>query len=185
MERIVAWLEGEDVSQRRSFEFLFLNIFKSVIVCIIFESLIISFLGDRLPNPKSYAGNSGRYFLYAVIFAPVVEEFLFRFLPASAISNIFYLFCPDKLTLNNLAVKRRQLWIFFIAGLLTSVIFGYIHGSVYNIFVQGVCGFCIWTVFMYYSKLGRYLRDGYLAAVLWHFLHNFIILGVGGLFTGP
>lgn len=83
-------------------------------------------------------------FLLAVIIAPIVEEFLYRYVPLKIAKNYF----------------RKNIITIAIAS---SVIFGLHHGSVLNIPIQGVFGLLFTWV---------YIRNGLPYAILSHALWN-------------
>lgn len=93
---------------------------------------------------------------YAYIFAPIVEEFGYRWIP---IMGLFALLNGDR--------KRfdKAKWFFAV---FISACFGYWHGNYFNIFIQGTLGFGL--CFLYFKN-----RFGYVSAVLLHFLWNFTV----------
>lgn len=86
-------------------------------------------------------------FIFVVIITPIIEEFLFRWIP---------------LRLAKRFIKNRLIFWSIVVGI--SVIgFGYIHGGWPNIFIQGVVGLILVIIF---------LRFGYWYAVLTHAIYN-------------
>lgn len=87
-----------------------------------------------------------------VVFAPMTEEALFRLLPISAV----FLICGKK--------NKFILWPVII---LSSIVFGRIHGSWHNVFIQGLGGIVLSVAF---------LKGGYVSSVIAHAVFNFVIL---------
>ncbi|MDO8600869.1 MAG: CPBP family intramembrane metalloprotease [bacterium] len=90
------------------------------------------------------------HILYAVIIAPLFEEFIFRFIP---------------IKLTEIFTKRKS--ILWSVVVLSSILFGVAHGSWYNIFIQGPSGIILSVAF---------LRGGYFTSVAAHATHNGITL---------
>jgi len=87
-----------------------------------------------------------------LIFAPLLEEVMYRLVPFKILQNT--------------QIFKENTWWFVI---LSAIIFGYGHGSILNIYIQGVAGFFFtWA----------YIKNGmsYWSAVATHFLYNFIYL---------
>lgn len=94
---------------------------------------------------------SFKTFLYMCIVAPFVEELIFRHIPLKLVSHFS---CFDKIK-----------W-YLVA--IIAVIFGWLHGSYFNVLVQGIGGFFFGWV---YIKN----RMSYISAVSAHFLWNFML----------
>ena len=91
-------------------------------------------------------------FLFLVIIALVIEEFIYRWLPIRGICLI---------TKNRLA-----LWTIIITS---SVVFGILHGSWHHIFMQGMIGIIFSLAF---------LKGGYLSSATAHATYNFLIFAI-------
>ena len=124
-----------------------------------YESLLVPI------NGSGYTGytvqyNNVRIIWWGLIFAPLWEELLFRFLPLEAVRWAGHW------------GKRMTLPIIFAS----SIIFGLLHGAVINIIIQGFGGLLISWV---YISGGRYW-----GAVATHVLWNtMIIYGLPFAFT--
>lgn len=90
-------------------------------------------------------------FFYACIMAPLGEEILFRYFPIQAVK----------------ATKKEELYIPVI--MMTSVVFGLMHGGPQNILIQGVTGFILSVL---------YIKNNYslLSIMLLHALWNLTLL---------
>ena len=80
--------------------------------------------------------------------APIVEEVIFRMGPLMIVRNM-----PKNIITGTI--------------ILSSFVFGLMHGSFYNVLIQGVMGLIL-------CKL--YLADGYWSCVILHFIWNFLIV---------
>ncbi|PCI28496.1 hypothetical protein COB55_03800 [Candidatus Wolfebacteria bacterium] len=95
-----------------------------------------------------------RTIFFAIIFAPLWEELLFRFFPLEIYKSI--------------GDKRLLLPIVFAS----SIIFGWLHGGVVNILIQGVSGLTMSWVYINHN-------GGYWAGVLSHaFWNTMIVFGL-------
>ena len=120
-------------------------------------NILLVLLGEQI---QKVAPSRSVYFVYACLLAPVIEELLCREWPHRR--TIAMPWISDKQ-----AVLTSNVFA-------TSVIFGLLHGSVLNVFLQGVGGLALSWV---------YLRNGksYLSAVFTHALYNATVIGASTL----
>lgn len=109
-----------------------------------------------------------------LIYAPTLEEFIFRLLPALVILVIM-----ETMLIDDYQTMKRE--VFLWAAIISSAIFGIIHGSFINLFFQGVGGLVLWVVFLYGSRMGKDLFRGYASSVALHSLYNLSILIINSL----
>jgi len=128
------------------------------------------------PAPKP---NYALIFFMSCVFAPIWEELVFRYGPlrlARSADLILAHISSHKIRrLNGVEYdyNRGQLYgslmgtgFIFPMMLISSVVFGVMHGSVLNIMFQGVGGFIFaWVM----------LKGGYVPAVITHSLWNFML----------
>lgn len=129
----------------------FINLFTSLLMLLFI--MVFQYLAGYdfpLQNPAP-----GADFFDMVIFAPLIEEFAFRLLPIAVI-----------MVLTN---NKTALWVVII---ISSVIFGYIHGAWYNIFIQGVSGVVLSLA---------YLKGGYVSSVTAHATHNGVLYAISAI----
>lgn len=109
---------------------------------------------DQFYFPKKYSNPWVQNFFFMCISAPLIEEFLFRKFPMNILLS--------------LSKKRREEFIVPVI-LFTSIIFGWLHGSVEHVWIQGWFGFVAACL---------YVKNGYsyMSSVTLHFLWNFCIL---------
>lgn len=68
-------------------------------------------------------------------------------------------------------------------ALLTAVVFGYVHGGVYNILLQGIGGFLYAVIFIKYSQNGTRILEASLLVIVLHTFFNGLI-GIVLLLSG-
>lgn len=85
-----------------------------------------------------------------LIAAPLVEEFIYRFLPIR---------CVKLFTTNKIVIR--------VVIIFSSAVFGAMHGYWYNIFIQGFSGIIFSVAF---------LKGGYRASVVAHATHNGVLM---------
>lgn len=150
------WLSKEPKTLREYLEsilFLFLVCKASMIVGVIFVEVFL---------PKSFSGGENREptVFQAIVIAPFFEELLFR-------APFLYL-----------AVRYCRLFL-LPTVLISSVIFGYVHGDISNIFIQGVAGILFSVTFLKCGGMaGKFLKPT-LSGMVFHAVlngSNFIIL---------
>lgn len=88
-------------------------------------------------------------FVYVVIFAPFLEEIVFRFVPI-------------KLT-GSFTESKFILWTVIVS---VSVVFGYLHGAWPNVFIQGIAG-------ILFSR--AFLKGGLTSSFTAHMLTNLFV----------
>lgn len=131
----------------------FKNIVFGAAMYITWATLILWIYKNTIPEFKNielsfYRSSIQLTFFSMCVFAPLVEETLFRLGPLQLVKNIQ----SERITL--------------IVILLSSIIFGYVHHGVWSIPVKGIAG----ILFCYV-----YLKNGYsyISSVFCHFLVNF------------
>ncbi|MFA5934219.1 MAG: CPBP family intramembrane glutamic endopeptidase [Candidatus Paceibacterota bacterium] len=101
-------------------------------------------------------------FFFSCVFAPLWEEALFRYGPFALIQGF--------------VKKNTRFWI-LPAIIATSIIFGWMHGSVINILFQGVSGMLLAWVYLKNRGPGlQKINYGYCSAVIAHFLWNVMVI---------
>jgi len=142
----------------RSYGEKFAVIASAFLINLIWVAFIMLFLTRVLDlNALSYitampfgltnnVGAGWTMFFMAVVFAPIWEEAVFRYFPLSIAKGL-----PSKYT-----------WPIVV---VSSIVFGLLHGSIINILIQGVGGFLL---------AGVYIQNGwsYKSSVCYHFLWN-------------
>ncbi|KKT82426.1 MAG: hypothetical protein A3B99_00195 [Candidatus Yanofskybacteria bacterium RIFCSPHIGHO2_02_FULL_44_12b] len=94
-------------------------------------AIVMDFTGLTPPGPATKADLSPAFFFIAVVFAPLMEELIFRFFPITLVRFV---------TKNKLV-----LWLTILS---VSIIFGYLHGYWQNIFIQGFAGIMFSRAFL-------------------------------------
>ena len=115
-------------------------------------------------SPKVLFGESTPllvFFMWVVVFAPITEELIFRFIPIRL----------TKYFLEGRGSFTAILWTIIV---VSSIVFGYAHGLWINIFIQGISGIIFSCAF---------LRGGYVCSVTAHATHNASIILAAVLFS--
>lgn len=104
----------------------------------------------------------------STMLVPFFEELVFRYLP---LGLTFFIVWACGLSL-------RPLGTVIVVGaiLLTSVVFGYIHGGIGNVFIQGLAGVTFGVIFAKWSGFGARCGKGLLASTIAHGATNALIL---------
>ena len=122
------------------------------VLCSLF-TLVLSKMGiTKFSMIETYGTSTP---VYDCIFAPIVEEFIFRWIWIAAMIHLLG--------------KRFKNVMWPFAAFL-SIVFGVAHFGYFSIFIQGVMGMGL--CYLYYKN-----RYGYLSAVVCHSLWN-LMLGV-------
>ncbi len=101
-----------------------------------------------------------------LVFAPLFEEALFRMLPLS-LALVLGGLLHDRFAHHSRNLIRSVLIV------VCCLIFGIMHGSVLNVFIQGMVGLVLGRLYLRHSEhQGR----AYLACVLVHAMYNFAVL---------
>ncbi len=125
-------------------------------------------------------GISTLEFILYLPFGAIWEEIVFRLFPLIACMCILFIgVVLGKIDENNSKIYKK---FFVYTIILSSAIFGYLHGNIVNIFIQGIAGlilFWVWIqVFM--IKKDKGILYSILAATysstLCHFLINLILV---------
>lgn len=122
-----------------------------LIICVLSASFKLLFGVDSRYPAFTKSPVSGVYLFYLCVMVPFLEEFIFRFLPIEILKNT--------------EIFKRHKWYFII---LIGIIFGWAHGSIINVYCQGVVGIALGWV---------YIRNqySYLSSVTLHSLYNFLV----------
>lgn len=188
MERFWKWLEG-DIDKPRTLGSVIKIVFLALVLNLFWYATISYcywyFFGFHFDNSE-LTGNKFTVFLNVVICASVIEEMIFRYLPILMIKNFIDSLKTAFLDGGNLPeiavetlskeIYKTKINYLLYTGIISSIIFGLIHGSVLNIFIQGAGGMILWFTFLYCSRLGKDLQIGYFGSVLLHASYNFICI---------
>ena len=80
-------------------------------------------------------------------FAAFAEEVLFRWMPMLVLNFVLMrLYHQDHLTKDRFFAMERYCLLFIV--IVSCVVFGWVHGNVYNILLQGVTGLFIFVIYL-------------------------------------
>lgn len=113
-------------------------------VCVLAIDIVSQYLIASLimylkpPGIEHISCHTGGYHeaqpsVYVFALAALVEEGMFRYLPYTILCKIG---------------KDKNKWFVIITGIITSLVFGFIHGNYLNIFLQGIGGGLYFTTFV-------------------------------------
>lgn len=141
--------------------FILIGFTLEIVVSIIFGILVPD---KYVKNPvvESFVKDESLLFLFifSCIIAPLVETFLFQFLPFRLIDSLF--------KLKRIKIRR------FIYLFLVPIIFGYQHYYNFYYFLAGCMVGFIFCFFFYLSNLRK--QNGVILVAIIHSLNNFIAL---------
>lgn len=100
--------------------------------------------------------------LISIPFIAIIEEFVFRLLPMVIIYKVF----------KNRVWSSKEI---LLVAITSSVIFGYVHGSIFNIFFQGVLGLILFWVYYKEYKSTQSIWKALLASSLVHMIYNYYL----------
>ena len=95
------------------------------------------------------------------LFSAVSEELIFRIVPLT-------------LALRQWGADRRTLTVLCIS----SVLFGWAHGSILHVLAQGINGLIIGILFIKFSNLGRNIWWASLLVIALHFIFDLLLLAM-------
>lgn len=137
-------------------------------------------ISSNTASPKNMHISQMDFFLQLPLSA-LFEEVVFRYIP-------FVILIINAIRKNRLLPSHRSI---IIMGIVSSIIFGYLHGNIINVFIQGVGGFILFGVFSncYYLAV-RSHKNGMqsilvalLCSTIVHFLGNTILLSLSMIKT--
>ncbi|MFA6603391.1 MAG: CPBP family intramembrane glutamic endopeptidase [Patescibacteria group bacterium] len=115
---------------------------------------------DHFPDmATAIKASVGLSLFMTLVFAPVIEEAIFRMLPLTFVIGQH----PE----------RVRAVVIVICG----IIFGWAHGSPLNVFIQGFVGLMLGWL---YVKNNTSQKAAYISCVIVHALYNFTIVAMGG-----
>ena len=114
----------------------------------------------------------------------LVEEMLFRWLPMLAFFASLGLLVKHVKVRRHLKLKIEK-WGIIVVVLATSVVFGVVHGNVFNILLQGVSGLIFFMFYLrsLYKERAKGTKDRFqlkplLSSTLYHFTSNSILIAL-------
>jgi len=146
-------------------KWLWVTIIVSILSAIFSETLVgshipifsatVSVLGYFGLWDQYFAANTGLTVFMLVFFAPFIEEALFRMLPLTLVQN-----------------SRPQI-VRAVLIAVCGIIFGWLHGSPFNVFIQGVGGIMLGCLYLANS---RSQFTSYISCVFVHAMYNMTVL---------
>ena len=157
VQRFKDWLHKEPANTKQYFSLIW-----SIVVFNLITSILVVIVADifGVDSPRNGTGNLAIFtlsFPFILLGAMFTEELLFRALPV--------------------AITSQLNWILqVLTGIISSIIFGYKHGGIFHIFVQGISGFSMYLLFMKTSNMGKKIIKGFGATFLEHIIFNGLLI---------
>lgn len=129
-------------------------------------------LSSGTVNPSEAVAQEGvgSFLLLGSVAAPLIEELIFRVFPFSLLFVI--------LVCTRAKGGKAELPCVLLTTLLNSFCFGYIHGGMGNVLIQGISGLAFSVAFLKVSSLGSSIRNivkGSWAGVVFHSAFNTVL----------
>ncbi len=166
METLYRWLADGS----KDFEWHARFITRIVAVNIIYVINIVILLTmarfeDRgaLQLSRGIPWSSGDLFLLAL-----GEEVFFRLMPIAIIVTL----CKNRM------LPEAFMKLLLLVTIYSSVAFGLAHGHVYNILIQGVCGFTWCVIFLKCGGMNGKYYTALLCSALAHTMYNIVVIGL-------
>lgn len=157
MAAIVSWLEKEP----RSFMGVARTIIFFLVFNVVYNLLVTPLVGLPLPGKPTM----GFDFLFGALFrAPVEEEMLFRGLPLILVGE----------WARYRQQEERFGWL-LIVSVISSLIFGFLHGGWINVALHGVSGLTVCLLFLKTGGWHGNYEKAIVAVFVIHFMYNGII----------
>lgn len=144
-----------------------IKVFLVMIPLILLVSLIYAFFFNLIFQPHALspifimeASTPTKDVIYQKFFDAGLEEFIFRFLPFS--------FLP-------LFKKRNAMKVFWVCMLLITAFFGWLHGGIANIPIQGVLGLFLVVDYLIVYLVWQRHTPAFIAATTSHALFNIVL----------
>lgn len=179
MNRLERWLEKEAIGIEVVKPIIFCAVAYFLYTLSIFFILVLIFgMPERSPR-ENYSEDIVRLpilvwdFPLVLLYLAAIEEFLFRVI-------LLYLV----MLVSRMVLGKRDFGYVLFAIVWSSIYFGYIHGGIIHIFIQGVAGVLFCLVFL---KCGGYqgkIAKAFYCSTLCHALVNLLIAYWGLFFWG-
>lgn len=103
--------------------------------------------------------------LRSFVATPLREEFLYRVIPFGLVWGVWGIFWKT----------TPPFTVALVLVALTSFVFGFVHGGIGNVFIQGLMGIVIAFVFLVWGSYGRTPLKGICAILILHSSYNLFV----------
>ena len=158
IQKIKDWILDEPKDKKQFFKAIWSTVKLAFFVNIVV--IILTWIFGLKISPRNGTGETNIFewkFPLEIISSVGIEEFLFRWLPVAITYE------------SGFGVIGK-----IIVGVLSSGIFGYLHGGISHIFLQGAHGFISYLLFLKTSNMGKNHLKGFSATFLEHLIFNII-----------
>ncbi len=142
MKTLIFFLKKKNIFKIFFYLILFNHLY-NIIIYIVYNEIFDITYGQ---NVVEYHSASAIELIFIITKIAFIEEIIFRTIPMIIILLLSYYY-PQ---------KRDKTTIFIV--IISCIIFGILHGNIYNILLQGVGGFILFSIFLrgYYKTIGKY-----------------------------
>lgn len=160
------------------------------IIWLLLAKQIIIYLSPNIPTETASgiskstgsAENMGISTLEFILYLPfgaIWEEIVFRLLPLLVCMGIILIgIILGKIDENNSKIYKK---FFVYTIILSSIVFGYLHGNIVNIFIQGIAGFIFFMVWLAVYDIKRSIIISTLASSMTHLCDNVFLTCMAAL----
>lgn len=135
-----------------------ITIFSDFIISFVVITLLMSF-GAKLPNQATDIEKLNRNLIpFVIALSTLIEELIFRL--------------PLALAVRKWGRSKKVL----LVALILSILFGYSHGTAYNILIQGVVGFSFCLLFLKCGGYEKKYKNGLLTSWATHTIYDLLLL---------
>lgn len=118
-----------------------------------------------------------RQFWEILVLAAMLEELLFRLLPlvATALVTALVVCLVNERAGKNIDIGKAVIVMSLLVAVPVSLYFGYGHGNIFNLFIQGFTGFILSMVYIKCGGVSLGFLKGFAFSSVLHFTFNAII----------
>ncbi len=141
----------------------------------VISGVIIQMIKNLIPNSVIENMSSHTMPIQKISFAILPwfafqEELIFRVVPITIFMILFFgtitLYERVHNTLLDARIKHLGIIGLVITCIISSIIFGYIHGNIMNVFIQGIAGVIYFIVWIYCFMITMNLKNNLLLAII-------------------
>ncbi len=175
IERFMSWFKSLKFWKAFLYSFLFIKIW-TIPLGFIFSWCGLKF-SQNVYRELPATSNS---LIEACLIAPIGEEILFRWIPMLLLSFVLlWLYRTAKVDKERFFIMEKH--AILTLAIVSSIVFGWVHGNFLNVFIQGVSGLVIFLLYLriFFIRRDKGLRNRWQvvslgAAMLLHALSNII-----------
>lgn len=185
---IVDWLEERPEDLGEYLKLIVMAAFAALFLSIVAAAALAMFSAPMVSYTQVTAEPIGEVgvnclkimswqFWTIITLTEMVEELIFRVVPlvATALITALVVYLINAYTGKDINIRRAVIAVALVVALPCSLYFGYGHGNIFNLFVQGVTGYILSLVYIKCGGVSWNLLTGFLSSSAMHFLFNAIL----------